>query len=60
MADEENFDTNPRDFALERVEEGFPTKRGMLLACLKYMSNDDVREMLDCNELSPRFIEGEE
>ena len=55
MADEENFDTNPRDFALERVEEGFPTKRGMLIACLKYMSHDDVREMLDCNEWSPRF-----
>jgi hypothetical protein len=55
MPDEQTFETNPRDFALERVEEGFPTKRGMLLACLKYMSNDDVRDMLDCNEWSPRF-----
>ena len=55
MADEQNFQDNPRDFALERVDEGFPTKRGMLLACLKYMSNYDVRDMLDCNEWSPRF-----
>jgi len=25
----------------------------MLIASLKYMSNDDVRDMLDANELSP-------
>jgi|TARA_R100001510_G_C7579812_1_gene153231 hypothetical protein len=55
MADEENFQANPRDFAIELVEEGYPTKKAMLRACLKYMSNDDVRDMLDCNEWSPRF-----
>lgn len=55
MADEQNFQDNPRDFALERVEEGFAGEGSMLLACLKYMSNDQVRDMLDCNEWSPRF-----
>ena len=27
---------------------------------LKYMSNDDVEDMLDTNELSERFFEDEE
>ena len=55
MPDEQTFETNPRDFALERIEEGFAGEGSMLLACLKYMSNDQVRDMLDCNEWSPRF-----
>tara|TARA_R100000700_G_scaffold25815_1_gene32622 strand:- start:147 stop:314 length:168 start_codon:yes stop_codon:yes gene_type:complete len=54
MADEKNFQENPRDFALELVENGCSSDT-LLLYCLKYMSNDDVRDMLDCNELSPRF-----
>jgi hypothetical protein len=29
----------------------------LLEACLSYMSWDDVRGMLDANELSPRFDE---
>jgi hypothetical protein len=29
----------------------------LLTAALKYMSHDDVRDMLDANELSPRFGE---
>jgi len=32
----------------------------MLIMALKYMSTDDVEDMLDCNELSDRFIEDEE
>jgi hypothetical protein len=27
---------------------------------LKYMSNDDVEDMLDCNELSERFFEDDD
>ena len=27
---------------------------------LKYMSTDDVADMLDCNELSERFMEDED
>lgn len=30
------------------------------MACLGFLSHDDVREMLDNNELSPRFFDGEE
>jgi len=40
-----------RDLAMEIVySEGYPAE-GMLVACLKYMSNDDVRDMLAANEL---------
>ena len=51
------FASDPRDFALELVSEGYATADHLLLCCLKYMSTDDVRDMLDTNELSPRFNE---
>lgn len=51
-----------RDKAIDMVEEGLVSKDHMILMCLKWLSNDDVAEMLDANELSERFIEddGEE
>ena len=50
-----------RDKALEMIEEGLVTADHLLLCCLKYMSNDDVYDMLDCNELTERFLnDGEE
>jgi len=50
-----------RDDALGMVEEGRVTADHLLLCCLKYMSNDDVFDMLDCNELTERFNnDGEE
>jgi len=51
---------NSRDEALELVENGVVTAESMLTMCLKYMSTDDVADMLDCNELSSRFMEDEE
>ena len=50
------YQNDPRDYALELVEMGIDTQEDMLTRCLKYMSHDDVREMLDMNELSPRFV----
>ena len=52
--------THPRDKALELVEDGIVTAEQMITMCLKYMSTDDVADMLDCNELSDRFLEEEE
>lgn len=52
--DEQQFQDNPRDYAIELLEHGLEANT-LIIACLKYMSHDDVREMLDCNELSPRF-----
>jgi len=51
---------NSRDEALELVENGLVTAESMLTMCLKYMSTDDVDDMLDANELSSRFMEDEE
>jgi len=52
--------SNSRDKALEMVEEGLVSAEAMLTMCLKYMSTDDVEDMLDCNELSDRFLEDED
>ena len=46
--------TDFRDSAIELVEDGMDPM-DMLKACLCYMSQDDVRDMLDANELSERF-----
>ena len=51
---------NPRDRALELIEEGIVSAEDMVTMCVKYMSVDDVDDMLDCNELSDRFMEDEE
>ena len=51
------FQKDPRDFALQMVEDGLVGADHLLMCALKYMSHDDVRDMLDCNELSPRFDE---
>ena len=48
---------NSRDEALELVENGIVSAESMLTMCLKYMSTDDVEDMLDANELSARFHE---
>lgn len=41
---------NPRDKALELIEEGIVDSQTMLEACLQYMSTDDVEDMLHSNE----------
>jgi len=51
---------NPRDRALELIEEGIVSAEDMVTMCVKYMSVDDVEDMLDCNELSDRFQEDDE
>lgn len=54
-----SFEKNPRDYALQLVELGVePTD--LLTMLLKAMSFDEVREVLDDNELSPRFFEEDE
>ena len=51
---------NSRDEALDLVENGVVSAEDMLTMCLKYMSTDDVADMLDCNELSSRFRDDDE
>jgi hypothetical protein len=52
-----NYQSNPRDYALQLLEGEAVSADTLLLSALKYMSHDEVREMLDDNELSPRFME---
>ena len=40
---------NSRDEALDLVENGIVSAEAMLTMALKYMSTDDVADMLDCN-----------
>lgn len=54
---EREFNRDPRAYALNMVESGLVSADAMLLNALLYMSHDDVRGMLDVNELSPRFFE---
>ena len=51
---------NARDTALELVENGIVSAEAMLTMALKYMSTDDVEDMLDTNELSDRFMDEDE
>jgi hypothetical protein len=50
---------DPRDYALELVENGLVTADHLLLCALKYMSAEAVQDMLDINELTPRFFNKE-
>ena len=51
----QQFQSDPRSFAIGLVDDGMVSAEYLLTACLQYMSHDDVRGMLDTNELSPRF-----
>ena len=48
---------NARDKLIEMVEEGILDPMMALTMCAKWMTNDEVEEMLDANELSDRFTE---
>jgi hypothetical protein len=41
---------------LEMIEEGLLDKDNVIMACVKYMSEDDVRDMMQCDE----FLDDEE
>lgn len=56
MFDKQLFQRDPRSYALELVDNGLSAQI-LLEAALQYMSHDEVRDMLDKNELSPRFDE---
>ena len=48
-----------RDFAIELVEDMGFSAENMLVAYLKYMSQDDVKGMLEANEYPCDAIEDE-
>lgn len=36
---------------LEMIEEGILDRDTVIMACVKYMSEDDVKDMMHCNEM---------
>ncbi len=53
-----NFDY--RDYAMELVENGVVSADIMIVSLLKYLSQEDVAEMLHMNEMSPSLTCAEE
>ena len=45
---------------LEMVEQGLLDKDTVIMACVKYMSEDDVADMMHCNEFNSEDEEDEE
>lgn len=60
MLDPSDFDNDPRDYALQLIEDGRCSFKTLAVLLLKAMRQDAVREALDANELSPRFFDGEQ
>ena len=50
------FVGNPREYASRLIWDNVINADEMVLVLLKAMSHEDVRQALDANELSPRFI----
>lgn len=59
MPNVKQFHNNPRDYALEMVEEGRITLEFLAVALIKYMSHDDVRGALEANEVDPDNLDVE-
>ena len=60
FTDREQFEQDPRSYALELISEGLVDAETLASACLGWMSLKDVQDMLDANEMSPRFDDDEE
>jgi hypothetical protein len=52
--------TDWRDHLMYLVDEGYLDPHMALTMCLKWMTQDEVGEMVDANELSPRFMEADD
>lgn len=50
------YEKKPRHYALGLVEDGVVSASELLNMCISFLSYDDVKLMLDNNELSPRFL----
>lgn len=49
-----------RGYLYDLVKEGVIDSDTLVVMVCKWLTDDDVMEMLDANELSPRFITGED
>jgi hypothetical protein len=46
-----------RDDAMFLVDDGYVSERDMLIACLKFMSADDINKMLELNSFGEDYEE---
>ena len=60
MVDKNDFENRPAHYALELVDDCTTTAEAMLAQCLTYMTDDEIRQMLDANELSPRLLDDDD
>jgi len=44
------IEKNSRDFVFELISRTYESHESMLKMCLKYMSTDDVKDMLEANK----------
>lgn len=51
--EKELYESSPRDLVLQWEDEGV---QGLVAIFVKYLTPDQVRDCLDMNELSPRFL----
>ena len=52
-----NYWNPSREKVLEMVDNELLDCRDALVMCLKYMSEDDVEDLMEMNEISERFLE---
>lgn len=52
--------SSARDRLIELVDDGMLDPYEAVLMCAKWMTNAEVEEMLDANELSERFMDEED
>lgn len=45
---------------LEMIDNGLLNKDDVIMACIKYMSEDEVKDMMECNEFIVEEEEEEE
>jgi len=45
------------DDAMFLVDDGYVSERDMLIACLKFMGDDDIRNMLELNSFGDGYAE---
>jgi hypothetical protein len=48
------------NYLLAAVEDGVLDKDAVIMACVKYMSEDDVKDMVRCNDFMPWLEDDEE
>lgn len=53
---QEDFDHDPRDYLAQLIDQEIISKERMLELILCHMTKDDVKDMLEAEELSPRFL----